>query len=84
VPVTAPRLAELAADEAYRRVNALVLRNPAIANFLDRCAISIPCHRAGDAPVGLMLIGEHDGDHRLLAIAAAIEPVVSPNFPQPG
>jgi aspartyl-tRNA(Asn)/glutamyl-tRNA(Gln) amidotransferase subunit A len=80
VPVTAPRLAELAADEAYRRVNALVLRNPAIANFLDRCSISIPCHRAGDAPVGLMLIGEHDADRRLLAIAAAIEPVVSPNY----
>jgi len=84
VPVTAPPLAELAADAAYRRVNALVLRNPAIANFLDRCAISIPCQRAGDAPVGLMLIGEHDGDRRLLSIAAAIEPVVSPNFPQPG
>src|SRR5216684_3299039 len=84
VPVIAPPLAELAADAAYRRVNALVLRNPAIANFLDRCAISIPCQRAGDAPVGLMLIGEHDGDRRLLSIAAAIEPVVSPNFPQPG
>ena len=83
VPVTAPRLAELAADEAYQRVNALVLRNPAIANFLDRCSISIPCHKAGDAPVGLMLIGEHDADRRLLAIAAAVEPVVSPNFPRP-
>src|SRR5205807_4721247 len=33
VPVTAPRLAELEADDAYRRVNFLVLRNPSIANF---------------------------------------------------
>jgi aspartyl-tRNA(Asn)/glutamyl-tRNA(Gln) amidotransferase subunit A len=79
VPVTAPRLADLEADDAYRRVNFLVLRNPSIANFLDRCSISLPCHRAGDAPVGLMLIGEHGADRRLLAIAAAIEHVVSPS-----
>jgi aspartyl-tRNA(Asn)/glutamyl-tRNA(Gln) amidotransferase subunit A len=79
VPVTAPRLADLEADDAYRRVNFLVLRNPSIANFLDRCSISLPCHRAGDAPVGLMLIGEHGADRRLLAIAAAIELVVSPS-----
>jgi aspartyl-tRNA(Asn)/glutamyl-tRNA(Gln) amidotransferase subunit A len=79
VPVTAPRLADLDADDAYRRVNFLVLRNPSIANFLDRCSISLPCHHAGDAPVGLMLIGEHGADRRLLAIAAAIEEVVSPS-----
>jgi aspartyl-tRNA(Asn)/glutamyl-tRNA(Gln) amidotransferase subunit A len=80
VPVTAPRLADLAADDAYRHTNFLVLRNPSIANFLDRCSISIPCHRSGDAPVGLMLIGEHGADGRLLAIAAAIEAVVSPTL----
>jgi aspartyl-tRNA(Asn)/glutamyl-tRNA(Gln) amidotransferase subunit A len=80
VPVIAPRLAELTADDAYRHTNALVLRNPSIANFLDRCSISIPCHRAGDAPVGLMLIGEHDADRRLLTIAAAIEKIVSPRI----
>jgi aspartyl-tRNA(Asn)/glutamyl-tRNA(Gln) amidotransferase subunit A len=77
-PVVAPKIADLAADEAYRRTNALVLRNPSLANFLDRCSISIPCHEAGTAPVGLMLIGEHGGDRRLLAIAAAIEAAVSP------
>src|SRR5262249_3564992 len=78
VPVTAPRLADLATDDAYRHANFLVLRNPSIANFLDRCSISVPCHRLGDAPVGLMLIGEQGDDRRLLAIAAAIEAVVSP------
>ena len=79
VPVLAPRIADLAADDAYRHANALVLRNPGIANFLDRCSISIPCHRAGEAPVGLMLIGEHGADRRLLAIAAAVERAVSPH-----
>ena len=78
VPVIAPRVADLEADEAYRRFNMLVLRNPSIANFLDGCSISIPCHRAGDVPVGLMLFGEHNADRRLLSIAAAVEQVVSP------
>ena len=77
-PLIAPRIADLAADDAYRRANAAMLRNPSIANFIDRCSISLPCHRAGDAPVGLMLIGEHDADRKLLSIAAAIEKVVSP------
>jgi aspartyl-tRNA(Asn)/glutamyl-tRNA(Gln) amidotransferase subunit A len=78
-PLVAQRIADLADDEAYRRVNMLMLRNPSLVNFLDRCAISIPCHRAGDAPVGLMLVGEHDADRRLLSVAAAVEKVVSPS-----
>jgi aspartyl-tRNA(Asn)/glutamyl-tRNA(Gln) amidotransferase subunit A len=78
VPVIAPSLRELADAEAARVANMLVLRNPAIANFFDRCAISIPCHQAGDAPVGLMLIGETGADRRLLAIAAAVEKKVAP------
>jgi aspartyl-tRNA(Asn)/glutamyl-tRNA(Gln) amidotransferase subunit A len=79
VPVTAPRIADLEADDAYRHANMLVLRNPSIANFLDGCSVSIPCHRAGDAPVGVMLFGEHAADRRLVSIAAAIEKVVSPS-----
>jgi len=78
VPVIAPTLRELAAPEVARTTNLLLLRNPAIANFFDRCSISIPCHKAGDAPVGLMLIGENGADRRLLAIAAAMEALVSP------
>jgi aspartyl-tRNA(Asn)/glutamyl-tRNA(Gln) amidotransferase subunit A len=78
VPVRAPRVADVEADDAYRHVNMLVLRNPSIVNFLDGCSISIPCHREGDAPVGLMLFGEHQADRRLLSIAAAIEKVISP------
>jgi len=51
----------------------LLLRNTTIANFLDRCAISLPCHASGEAPVGLMLMGEAMGDARLLAISVAVE-----------
>jgi aspartyl-tRNA(Asn)/glutamyl-tRNA(Gln) amidotransferase subunit A len=78
VPIVAPPLKQLESDPAYFRANALVLRNPAIANFLDRCAVSIPVHRAGDAPVGLMLIGEHGRDRKLLALARAVESLLSP------
>jgi aspartyl-tRNA(Asn)/glutamyl-tRNA(Gln) amidotransferase subunit A len=79
-PIIAPTLAALASDEAYREANMLMLRNPAIANFIDGCSISIPCHEAGNAPVGIMLIGATGTDRRLLAIAAAIERLVSPAF----
>jgi aspartyl-tRNA(Asn)/glutamyl-tRNA(Gln) amidotransferase subunit A len=79
-PLTAPRIADLQASEAYRPTNMLMLRNPSIANFIDGCAISLPCHRAGEAPVGLMLFGAHGADRRLFSIAAAIEQVVSPDY----
>ena len=78
IPIVAPPLATLDAEEFYRSTNLKVLRNPTIANVLDRCSISIPCHRAGEAPVGLMLVGQHGGDRRLFAVAAAVEQVVSP------
>jgi aspartyl-tRNA(Asn)/glutamyl-tRNA(Gln) amidotransferase subunit A len=73
VPVVAPRIADLDDERAYNSINMLVLRNCALGNFFDRCAISLPCHRAGGASVGLMLMGETMGDARLFGIAAAVE-----------
>jgi aspartyl-tRNA(Asn)/glutamyl-tRNA(Gln) amidotransferase subunit A len=73
VPIVAPRIAELDDERAYNSVNMLILRNTAVGNFFDRCAISLPCHRDGEAPVGLMLMGETMGDARLFGIAAAVE-----------
>jgi aspartyl-tRNA(Asn)/glutamyl-tRNA(Gln) amidotransferase subunit A len=73
VPIVPPRIAEVDAEADYNRLNLLSLRNPAPANFLDRCAISLPCHRPDEPPVGLMLMGETMGDARLFAIAAAVE-----------
>ena len=78
VAIIAPLLQELQSDEAYLRINQLVLRNTAVANFLDRCAVSVPIQEPGEAPVGLMLIGANGDDRRLLAIAAAVEPLVCP------
>ena len=76
-PLIPPAIAEVEDEAAYNRINLLLLRNPSVANFLDRCAISIPCHRPGDSPVGFMLMGENMGDRRLLAAAAAAEAVLA-------
>ena len=57
-----------------------MIRNPGIANFLDRCALSIPCHAPGEAPVGFSLMGEHGRDRRLLAIGQRVERLLDPRF----
>ncbi len=72
-PLTAPRIADLADEAEYGRVNLLMLRNPTLINFLDGCAISLPCHQPGDAPVGLTLAARRGEDQRLFAVAAAAE-----------
>ncbi len=72
-PIVPPRIAELDGEREYNRINLLLLRNTAYANFLDRCAISLPCHRPGEAPVGLMLMGDTSGDAGLFAMAQAVE-----------
>ena len=38
-------------DEDYRRLNALILRNTSVINFLDGCAATVPIPSTG-APVG--------------------------------
>ena len=74
VPLVAPSADELAAsDEAYFRANGLMLRNPTLINFLDGCALSLPCHEPGSAPVGLMIAGAAMSDRRILAIGRAVE-----------
>ena len=78
VPTAPPRIAVLEADDAaYNAANALMLRNTGLANFLDRCAISLPCHHPGDPPAGLMLMGPAMGDAALFALAAAVEAVLT-------
>ena len=73
-PRIAPRIADLENDDAaFGEANLAMLRNTALFNFLDRCAATLPIHRAGEAPVGLMVVGETMGDRRNLTVAKAIE-----------
>ena len=71
--IVAPTIAEVSSSESLTAKNLLVLRNPAIANFLDLCAISLPLPRAGALPVGLMLVARNGHDRRLFRMAAAVE-----------
>jgi aspartyl-tRNA(Asn)/glutamyl-tRNA(Gln) amidotransferase subunit A len=74
VPRIAPTIAELErSDDAYFSANGAMLRNPSIFNFLDGCALSIPCHMPGQAPVGLMIAGTSLQDRSILEVGAAIE-----------
>jgi aspartyl-tRNA(Asn)/glutamyl-tRNA(Gln) amidotransferase subunit A len=71
--IIAPRIDEVAQDDDYTRTNLLILRNPMMFNILDCCAISIPMHRPGDAPTGLMVVGQGGTDRRTLAISQMLE-----------
>lgn len=76
VPLIAPTIAELDDPERYRQVNLLMLRNTSVINMLDGCAISLPCHQPGSAPVGLMLAATHGHDAALLSWALALESIL--------
>jgi aspartyl-tRNA(Asn)/glutamyl-tRNA(Gln) amidotransferase subunit A len=72
-PIIAPLLADVATNEGFSRNNSLLLRNTAIANFFDLCAISLPLPITDGHNSGLMLIARNGADRQLLAIAAAVE-----------
>jgi aspartyl-tRNA(Asn)/glutamyl-tRNA(Gln) amidotransferase subunit A len=73
IPIIPPRIAELERDEDYTRINLLILRNTLITNLLNGCAITLPMSEPGSAPCGLMLAAPANADHRLFAMAAAVE-----------
>ncbi len=73
VPIVAPPLADLVEDSAFFRANSLLLRNTFVANFLDGCSITLPCHEPGALPVGLMLTAPGGFDASLVATALALQ-----------
>jgi aspartyl-tRNA(Asn)/glutamyl-tRNA(Gln) amidotransferase subunit A len=73
VPVIAPLVADVATPESFVAGNMRVLRNTAMVNFLDLCAISLPMPRDGGLPTGLMLVARNGADRRLFRIAAVVE-----------
>jgi len=78
VPCVAPTIAETeSSDEDYFRWNFRIMRNTGLINFLDGCAVTLPCHEPGAAPVGFMVCGTAGTDRRILAVAAAVERALS-------
>jgi aspartyl-tRNA(Asn)/glutamyl-tRNA(Gln) amidotransferase subunit A len=74
--ITPPRIADLADDKAFTKANLLSLRNCTLINMIDGCGISLPAHREGEAPVGLMLAASGGSDRRIFELAAGMEDVI--------
>jgi aspartyl-tRNA(Asn)/glutamyl-tRNA(Gln) amidotransferase subunit A len=75
---TVAALAPLAApleqdDSAFFATNGRVLRNPSVINFLDGCALSVPCQAPGERPVGLSICGLGGGDAKILQLGRSVE-----------
>ena len=84
VPVVAPPLAPLVDDdEAFFVANNLLLRNPSSVNFLDGCALSLPCQRDDELPVGLMVWHGAGHDDAVLAAGLAIEATLAERSDRP-
>ena len=71
--IVAPTIASVEEQAEWDRVGRLLLRNSLVGNFLDRCAITVACHIPGEAPVGLMVMGETMADRRLFGIGLGVE-----------
>jgi amidase/aspartyl-tRNA(Asn)/glutamyl-tRNA(Gln) amidotransferase subunit A len=78
VPIVAPALEPLvASDTDFFAANALLLRNPSVVNLLDGCALSLPCQRPDELPVGLTVWAGALADDTVLDVALAIEAVLA-------
>ena len=77
VAIIPPTIASLADDGDFMRTNLLCLRNTTVGNFLDACAISLPAHAPGEAPVGLMLQALAGQDRALFSVAQSVERVLA-------
>jgi aspartyl-tRNA(Asn)/glutamyl-tRNA(Gln) amidotransferase subunit A len=73
---TPPKIADLADDKIFTIQNLRALRNCTLINVLDGCAISLPAHRDGEVPVGLMLAAAGGSDRRILELAAGMENII--------
>jgi aspartyl-tRNA(Asn)/glutamyl-tRNA(Gln) amidotransferase subunit A len=74
VPIVAPPLQPLIDDDdAFFATNALLLRNPSVVNYLDGCALSLPCQASDELPVGLMVWAPALQDDNVLDVSLAIE-----------
>lgn len=79
VPIVAPPLAPLvSSDDTFFATNGMLLRNPSAVNFLDGCALSLPCQAPGEMPVGLMVWSSAMRDDAVLDASLAIEAALAP------
>ena len=77
VPLVAPTIASVAPgserDDAFFKVNGLLLRNTNVVNMFDGCALSLPCQAGDELPVGLMIWHGALRDDTVLNLGLQIE-----------
>jgi aspartyl-tRNA(Asn)/glutamyl-tRNA(Gln) amidotransferase subunit A len=77
VPITPPRLADVADPSPYMKANLMAARNTTVANLLAMCGVTIPVALdAAGMPVGLQVMCGGGDDVRAIAIARAAEKVL--------
>jgi aspartyl-tRNA(Asn)/glutamyl-tRNA(Gln) amidotransferase subunit A len=77
-PCVAPAIAQVEAnDEEFFRWTLRIFRNVGVVNFLDGCALTLPCQPAGAPPVGLSVCGAAMSDRHVLAVARSVEGVLA-------
>ena len=74
LPITAPALEDVAAPDAWQRINKRAVRNTYVASLLGLCALSVPAGLdAARIPVGLQLIAKPWQEERLLTVGCLFE-----------
>ncbi len=72
-PILPPKLADVARDEDFRRLNMASLRNTLMINVLDGCSIALPMSARDGPPTSLMISGPAMADRRIFGIAKSVE-----------
>ena len=81
VPITPPRLADIAEVSTYGPTNMMALRNTVISNLFGWCALTMPVgFDANRMPVGLQLMAPPQAEERLIDIALSIESLIGTGF----
>jgi aspartyl-tRNA(Asn)/glutamyl-tRNA(Gln) amidotransferase subunit A len=75
-PIVAPTIAEVSDPKVFTEKNLQLLRNTAIANCFDLCAITLPIPGTG-LPVGLMIVARNGDDRKLFRVALALEAILN-------
>ncbi|MCV6600205.1 MAG: amidase [Cohaesibacter sp.] len=85
VPITAPKVSDIATLQDYEAANALGVRNTYIPSLLRLNAVTIPAGMdAAGIPVGMHLITPGGREEKSLAVALQIERVLGTGYEQFG
>jgi aspartyl-tRNA(Asn)/glutamyl-tRNA(Gln) amidotransferase subunit A len=75
-PIVAPTITEVSDTKVFTEKNLQLLRNTAIANCFDLCAITLPIPGNG-LPVGLMIVARNGDDRKLFRLALTLEAILN-------